>query len=161
MTKKNRKSILFSVAIVLLVALFACNPAAKYEKNERDAMTTYLAANPNGQKQTSGLYYWETLTGTGRQPVTNDTVSVWYTGKFTNGKTFDSNIGKALLTFPLNQGIYLPGLEEGISLMKEGGKATILLPSNLGYGTTGYYTIPGYTPLVFDVQLVKVIPVSK
>jgi len=42
--------------------------------------------------------------------------------------------------------------------MDEGGKATLLIPSKLAYGTSGYYTIPGYTPLLYDVQLVKVIP---
>jgi hypothetical protein len=42
--------------------------------------------------------------------------------------------------------------------MKEGGSATFLIPSKLAYGTQGYYTIPGYTPLLYDVQLVKVIP---
>ena len=41
--------------------------------------------------------------------------------------------------------------------MKEGGKATILIPSSLAYGTQGYYTIPGYTPLLYDVELVKVV----
>ena len=52
----------------------------------------------------------------------------------------------------------IAGFDEGITYMKEGGKATFLIPSKLAYGTSGYYTIPGYTPLLYDVQLVKVIP---
>jgi FKBP-type peptidyl-prolyl cis-trans isomerase FkpA/FKBP-type peptidyl-prolyl cis-trans isomerase FklB len=42
--------------------------------------------------------------------------------------------------------------------MKEGGKATLLIPSKLAYGTQGFYSVPGYTPLIYDVQLVRVIP---
>ena len=43
-------------------------------------------------------------------------------------------------------------------LMKEGGKATFLIPSKLAYGTHGNYSVPGYTPVIFDIQLVRVIP---
>jgi FKBP-type peptidyl-prolyl cis-trans isomerase len=42
--------------------------------------------------------------------------------------------------------------------MKEGGKATFLIPSKLAYGTQGNYSVPGYTPVIFDIQLVRVIP---
>jgi FKBP-type peptidyl-prolyl cis-trans isomerase len=81
-----------------------------------------------------------------------------YTGKFLNGNVFDTNAGGADLVIIVGGGAYIPGLEEGITYMKEGGKATLLIPSKLAYGTSGLYNIPGYTPLLFDIQLVKVIP---
>jgi FKBP-type peptidyl-prolyl cis-trans isomerase len=160
MIKKNSKSILFFLTIATIVLLVSCDPAKKYEKAEKDSITNYLNTNSNLDyvQQSSGLYYLETLAGTGRQPVALDTVSVYYTGKFLNGTVFDSNVGGSLLVFTIGKGEKLIGFEEGIMLMKQGGKATILLPSSLAYGTQGFYTIPGYTALLYDVELVKVAP---
>ncbi len=62
-------------------------------------------------------------------------------------------------TFPVAEGYLIAGFDEGISYMKEGGKATFLLPSSLAYGSAGLlYQLPGYTPLLYDVELVKVSP---
>ena len=57
------------------------------------------------------------------------------------------------------EGALIYGFDEGITFMKAGGKATLLVPSNLAYGASGNgYGIPGYTPLLFDVELVRVKP---
>jgi len=160
MIRKISKSILFFLTISIIVLLVSCDPAKKYEKAERDAINNYLDVNSslNFVKQSSGLYYLEVLAGTGRQPVALDTVYVIYTGKFLNGNMFDTNVGGNQLVFAIGQGEMLSGFEEGIMLMKAGGKATILLPSSLAYGTQGYYTIPGYTALLYDIELAKVVP---
>jgi FKBP-type peptidyl-prolyl cis-trans isomerase len=160
MIKKFSKSVFFFLSISLIVILVSCDPAKKYEKAEKDSINNYLQANSssNFQRQESGLYYLEVLAGTGRQPVALDTVYVIYTGKFLNGNVFDSNVGGNQLVFPIGEGTMLSGFEEGIMLMKEGGKATLLVPSNLAYGTQGYYTIPGYTALLYDIELAKVVP---
>jgi FKBP-type peptidyl-prolyl cis-trans isomerase len=160
MIKKFSKSVFFFLTISLIVILVSCDPAKKYEKAEKDSINNYLEANSskNFVQQESGLYYLEVTAGTGRQPVALDTVSVIYTGKFLNGNVFDSNVGGNQLVFATGEGTMLTGFEEGIMLMKEGGKATILVPSNLAYGTQGYYTIPGYTALLYDIELVKVAP---
>jgi FKBP-type peptidyl-prolyl cis-trans isomerase len=154
------KSILFFLTISIVVLLVSCDPAKKYEKAEKDAINNYLNVNSNLNfvQQPSGLYYLETLAGTGRQPVALDTVYVIYTGKFLNGSIFDTNVGGNQLIFAIGRGEMLSGFEEGVMLMKEGGKATILLPSSIAYGTQGYYTIPGYTALLYDIELVKVTP---
>ena len=55
----------------------------------------------------------------------------------------------------------LNSFNESQVALKEGGKATFLLPSKLAYGTQGQYPIAGYTALLYDVQLVKVVQVSK
>ena len=91
-------------------------------------------------------------------PVTHDSAYVKYTGKFLDGTVFDSNVGKAdTLMFLLMMDGMIAGFDEGVTYMKEGGKATLLIPSNLGLRNTGLlYHIPGYTPLLFDVELVKV-----
>lgn len=160
MIKKYCQSILLFFGVIMLLSLGSCDPARKYEKAETEAIANYLMSNPSDsfKLKPSGLYYMDVLIGTGPQPAVGDTAHVVYTAKFLNGNVFDTNAGKADLVFPVGEGFLIAGFDEGITYMREGGKATFLIPSKLGYGTQGYYTVPGYTPLLYDVQLVKVIP---
>lgn len=160
MIKKHHQSILVFLAIIVSLSLFSCDPARKYEKAEAEAIANYLNSNPadSFKLEPSGLYYMDVVIGTGSKPAKGDTAHVVYTGKFLNGNVFDTNAGGADLIFPVGEGLLIPGFDEGITYMREGGKATLLIPSKLAYGTQGYYTIPGYTALLYDVQLVKVIP---
>src|ERR1035437_88527 len=160
MIKKYYQSILLISTVAVLFTLGSCDPARKYEKAEAEAISNYLAGNPADtfKLEPDGLYYLDVLEGTGRTPVAHDTARIVYTAKFIDGTVFDTNAGGADLVRPVGEGYLISGLDEGIMLMKEGGKATVLILSKLGYGTQGWYTIPGYSPLVFDVQLVKVIP---
>jgi FKBP-type peptidyl-prolyl cis-trans isomerase len=157
MINKFSKSILLFLSVAILVS---CDPAKKYEKQEKDAINKYLSSNPDiaFDLKPSGLYYFDVVVGDGRQPVMHDTVSVIYTGKFLDGTVFDSNVGSTKLVFPAGEGLTIAGFDEGITYMKQGGKATFLVPSSLAYGAMGYYTIAGYTPLLYDVELVKVTP---
>ena len=137
----------------------ACNPAAKMEKQEKEEIEAYLSANDTLDfvKQPSGLYYHEVVAGTGISPERADSAFVKYTGKFLSGGIFDSNVSSGkLYGFIIGQNI--TGFDEGITLMKPGGKSTILIPSKLGYGAMGTYGISGYTPLLFDIELVKTVP---
>ncbi len=106
----------------------------------------------------SGLEYTEIEAGTGAQATAGKTVSVHYTGKLTNGKVFDSsNTRGERITFPLGAGRVIKGWDEGIALMKVGGKATLTIPPQLGYGERGAGgVIPPNATLVFDVELVSV-----
>ncbi len=148
---------------ILAISLYSCNPARQYEKDEQSAIDDYISKNPNldFELKESGLYYYEMQAGTGRTPVLHDTAYVMYTGKFLNGTVFDTNIGTTdTLIFPVDEGWVISGFDEGITYMKEGGKALFLIPSSLAYGPTGYYTIGGYTPLLYEVYLAKVVPGS-
>jgi FKBP-type peptidyl-prolyl cis-trans isomerase FkpA len=146
----------------LILSLSSCDPSKKYEKAEKDAIQGYLENNTsmNFELKPSGLYYADVVVGTGRTPVIHDTAYVRYTGKFLDGTVFDTNIGndKPELKFPVAEGYLIYGFDEGILYMNEGGKATFLVPSKLGYGTTGFYGIDGYTPLLYEVELVRVKP---
>jgi FKBP-type peptidyl-prolyl cis-trans isomerase FkpA len=105
----------------------------------------------------TGLYYIETKRGTGAMPVKGDTVSVHYSGRFLDGSTFDSSVGGEPIDFVIGINQVIPGWEEGILLMRAGGKAKFIIPSDLAYGANGAGTlILPYTPLVFDVELIKV-----
>jgi FKBP-type peptidyl-prolyl cis-trans isomerase len=60
------------------------------------------------------------------------------------------------LIFPVNEGkLSVIGFDEGITYMKEGGRAFFLVPSSLAFGASGTYYIYPYTPFIFQVQLVK------
>jgi FKBP-type peptidyl-prolyl cis-trans isomerase len=149
------------LAVVLVLLSVSCNPSKKYEREEKDKIADYLQANKNLNfvKEPSGLYYLEVVAGTGSSPVAGDSAYVNYTGKFLDGKVFDTNISLGqLYGFIVGQNII--GFDEGVTRMKEGGKSTLLIPSSLAYGTYGSSIIPGYTPLLFDVELVKVVPAA-
>ena len=107
---------------------------------------------------TSGLEYIEVEAGTGAQAEAGKTVAVHYTGKFQDGKVFDSSISRGEpIEFPLGKGRVIKGWDEGIALMKVGGKAQLIIPPDLGYGERGAGgVIPPNATLVFDVELVSV-----
>lgn len=109
-------------------------------------------------KTASGLEYIEVEPGTGAQAEAGKTVSVHYTGKFQDGKVFDSSVSRGEpISFPLGQGRVIKGWDEGIALMKVGGKAQLIIHPDLAYGERGAGgVIPPNATLVFDVELVSV-----
>jgi len=109
-------------------------------------------------KTASGLEYIEVEAGTGTQAVAGKIVAVHYTGKLQDGKVFDSSISRGEpIEFPLGKGKVIKGWDEGIALMKVGGKAQLIIPPDLGYGERGAGgVIPPNATLVFDVELVDV-----
>ena len=109
-------------------------------------------------KTQSGLEYIEVEAGTGAQAAAGKVVSVHYTGKFQDGKVFDSSMPRGEpITFPLGKGNVIRGWDEGIALMKVGGKAQLIIPPNLAYGEKGAGgVIPPNATLVFDVELVSI-----
>ena len=81
MNKKYCQSIFVCFATGLVLLLVSCNPAAKYEKAEKESIQNYLTTNSADtfDLKPSGLYYHNILTGTGRTPVIHDTAFVQYT----------------------------------------------------------------------------------
>jgi peptidyl-prolyl cis-trans isomerase A (cyclophilin A) len=109
-------------------------------------------------KTQSGLDYIEVQEGTGTQAAAGKTVSVHYTGKFQDGRVFDSSVPRGEpITFKLGVGQVIKGWDEGIAMMKVGGKAQLIIPADLAYGERGASgVIPPNAILVFDVELVDV-----
>jgi FKBP-type peptidyl-prolyl cis-trans isomerase FkpA len=157
--------LLFSFLEVIILS--SCDPEGTYLKEEKELIDSYIAGHPSFDfiLKPSGLYYYDIIMGSGPFADTHDTAYLLFTGKFLDGTEFDSNVGIDTAMFILNEGYGISGFNEGLTYMKEGGKALFLIPSNLGYGTMGInyignkgtINIGGYTPLLFEVELVKLI----
>ena len=130
--------------------------ADKRAAQERAAKEELDRMFAGGKTTGSGLRYVMHKEGTGATPKATDQVLVHYTGKFLDGKVFDSSVQRGQpISFGLNQ--VIKGWTEGLQLMKEGGKATFYIPYQLAYGEQGYPgAIPPKSDLIFEVELIKV-----
>jgi FKBP-type peptidyl-prolyl cis-trans isomerase len=134
---------------------------AMEKRNEgmRQTEIDFLAENSKKAGVTitgSGLQYEVVTEGTGAKPGADDTVRVNYEGTFTDGTVFDSSYSRGEpAEFPLN-GV-IPGWTEGIQLMSEGATYRFYIPSDLAYGPRGSQSIPPYSPLIFDVELIAIL----
>lgn len=126
------------------------------KKEEEDINAYILENNISANPDALGLYYVSIRQGTGRQAAAGHRVSVHYTGKFLDGTLFDSSYSRGKpIEFELGRGYVISGWDQGILKMRKGGKALLLIPSEIGYGE-GRGQIPPYTPLVFEVELIDV-----
>jgi peptidylprolyl isomerase len=110
----------------------------------------------------SGLQVIDTTAGTGASPKTGETCVMHYTGwLYVNGQKgakFDSSVDRGQpFEFPIGVGRVIKGWDEGVSTMKVGGKRTLIIPPELGYGARGAGgVIPPNATLIFDVELISI-----
>ncbi|NNG21721.1 FKBP-type peptidyl-prolyl cis-trans isomerase [Telluria aromaticivorans] len=105
----------------------------------------------------------DTVTGTGKEAVAGATAVVNYTGwlyepgaESKHGAQFDSSIGREPFSFELGAGRVIKGWDDGVQGMKVGGKRTLIVPADMGYGDGGAGPIPPGATLIFDVELLDV-----
>jgi FKBP-type peptidyl-prolyl cis-trans isomerase len=106
----------------------------------------------------SGLRFRDDVVGTGAEARAGQKVQVHYTGTLTDGKKFDSSKDRGTpFGFDLGAGRVIRGWDEGVAGMKVGGRRTLIIPPELGYGSRGAGAVipPGAT-LVFEVELLGV-----
>ena len=123
------------------------------EAGLRDA---YMSENyPDAKPTESGLYFISVKKGQGKKPESGQKVKVHYTGTFLNGEKFDSSVDRGQpFEFTLGQGQVIKGWDEGIAMMRKGGEAVLVIPSDIAYGPQGRGSIPPSSTLVFEVELI-------
>ncbi len=132
----------------------------KSEQQLMDAEASNIAAflsknNITTPATESGLIYIETVSGSGPLATDGNSVKVHYLGTFLDGTVFDSSYERnEPIEFELGKGMVIRGWDEGIKLMKKGGKARFVVPSNLAYGNMGKGPVEPFSTLVFDVELI-------
>ncbi len=142
--------------LFMFVILAACGPAG----GEDSSTTEEESTQDTGMITTeSGLQYEILEEGAGDKPTTGSRVRVHYTGSLEDGTVFDSSVDGEPFAFTLGTGSVIRGWDEGIALLNEGSKARLVIPPELGYGSAGSgETIPPDSTLIFEVELVEVIP---
>jgi FKBP-type peptidyl-prolyl cis-trans isomerase len=133
--------------VVVFLAFFAIR-AFLPKGSESSEMTT----------SPSGLQYQDLIVGNGDEAVIGNTVSVHYIGTLEDGTKFDSSYDRGTpFQFTIGTGMVIPGWEEGVLGMKEGGKRRLVIPPAMAYGETG---VPGVIPanatLVFEIELLDI-----
>jgi len=112
----------------------------------------------------SGLKYIVKQAGFGDKPENGQTVKVFYTGRVLTGKVFESNVNDNPLKFVLGAQQALPGLDEGIRLMREGEKGILIIPAKLAYGKEGIrdptrpeeYIVYPNSSVIYEIHLMDV-----
>jgi FKBP-type peptidyl-prolyl cis-trans isomerase FkpA len=126
------------------------------EKEKGRAFAEQAAKEPGAVKADSGLVYIEQSKGTGAMPKPTDKIKVHYHGTFPDGKVFDTTKGRDPAELSVN-GV-IPCWTEGLQKMAVGGKARLVCPSSIAYGDAGRPGIAGGSTLVFDLELLEVVP---
>ncbi len=118
----------------------------------------YIAKNNLQMTKTaSGMYYQFPLKGFARRVKPGDNVYVHYTGYFLDGKVFDSSIPRNQpFSFKVGSGAVIKGWDEALQLMSIRDRLLIIVPYDLAYGEKGGSSIPPFTPLIFEIELLNI-----
>jgi FKBP-type peptidyl-prolyl cis-trans isomerase FkpA len=139
---------------------FAQERALRMMAREKAASAAYLdtaAAAAGAVRTETGIVFTEMTAGAGASPTPADVVRVHYRGTLRNGTEFDSSYARnEPVEFPLAR--VIPCWTQGVQRMKVGGKARLVCPSDLAYGDAGTQGIPGGAALIFEVELLGIVP---
>jgi len=121
------------------------------------AILDYCKINKIAVKRTlDGVYYVIKKAAQGITLMPGDTAKTFYTGKTLAGAQFDSNVGKEPFPVVVGYDQVIRGWHSGLMAMKKGEKATLFIPSSLGYGAQGAGgVIPPNSILIFDIEVLK------
>ena len=149
----NFKSLIYLVLCIgSLCVISSCGGDDLPE--DQQLMEFFEKNNITPQMTASGLFYVIDEPGSNEKPTAQTAVTVHYRGYFLDGDEFDSSYNRGEpSTFGLNQ--VIAGWTEGLQLFGRGGQGSLYLPSNLAYGSRGNSSIPGFTPIAFDIELIN------
>ena len=140
--------------IAVVVAVFVVGFFFVFGSGLISIFTNKKTNTVNTQPQ---LLSTDVVVGAGDLAITGNRVTVNYEGRFVDGKIFDSSISRnEPFQFVLGAGQVIKGWDEGVVGMRVGGKRTLSIPPELGYGANDNGPIPGNSTLIFEVELLKV-----
>jgi len=154
-TRKTHMKRLLSYSVLglaLTLTIAGCDRAKNPQPARADATANVVA-----------FQKIDTVAGTGKEAIAGSSAMVHYTGWLfdptapsQHGAKFDSSVGGSPFTFKVGGGQVIKGWDEGVQGMKVGGKRTLILPPEMGYGAGGAGPIPPNANLIFDVELLDV-----
>jgi peptidylprolyl isomerase len=172
--------LLAAILVILVMALAACQKANDQTKITKTAtpisnisadalLRTSMAptVTPTAKPivlegaitTTSGLQYLEEIAGTGSAPQVGDVITMQYIASLPDGTELANSYTKDQPAKTVwGRNLLLPGWEEGIGLMKAGGKAKLVLPPDLAFGAEGYGVVPANSQVVIELELLSVEP---
>jgi FKBP-type peptidyl-prolyl cis-trans isomerase len=164
-----RKLVVLAMLVAAVLAFAACEEEDDDGDSNGDAVTATQADGggatpgasgdvptppPGATVTASGLQIVDITVGDGAEAQASSTVTVHYTGTLLDGTEFDSSVGGDPVPFALAD--LIPAWQEGIPGMKVGGSRQLIVPPELGYGSTGQGAIPPNAWLVFEIELIAV-----
>ena len=165
---KSGEKLTYNVSVVSVkpqaIVKMETEKKAQSQNGEDDKILQnyFTRNNIKANKTATGLYYSVQNPGTGDNPKPGQSVTVNYTGKNLDGKTFDSNVDSNFhhvqpFAFTLGQHQVIAGWDEGIPLFKKGGKGTLYIPSSMAYGAQGSPpAIAANAVLIFDIEVTDI-----
>lgn len=162
--RRNRQRTIIGVIILILIVVIGYLVYRDYNKKNQSYAIGTLDQSPPAPSASavttaSGLVYEDLRVGDGATAKSGDSVTVNYTGWLQqDGTKFDSSIDRGqTFDFTVGAGSVIPGWDEGVVGMRVNGTRLLVIPPELGYGSTGSgTTIPANATLVFEVQLVAI-----
>ncbi len=151
--------IAIAVGVVVIFAVFYVFTPLQFSDNTLQSPQSQPNNNGSTSRKVleSGLIVDDRVIGQGAEATNGSKVSVHYVGRLLNGKQFDSSIDRDTpFTFTLGKGDVIAGWDEGVVGMRVGGRRVLIIPPELGYGSTALSSIPANSTLVFEVVLLDV-----
>ncbi|GAB5539858.1 MAG: FKBP-type peptidyl-prolyl cis-trans isomerase [Salibacteraceae bacterium] len=153
----------YFIPVLAAITFFSCDSQNNSNEDVQGADSVKVETSGKELTTNSGLKIDIIQAGDGEKPNMGDIITVHYTGKLaTNGEVFDTSIDRGRpFRFSIGKGEVIAGWDEGIAQLSKGAKATLYIPSNLGYGANATGTIPPNSDLIFEVEIIDIAPAPK
>lgn len=146
------QKIIFSFLIILIFTSCSTYTEGNLKQFDTEIKSYIKKNNLEMEKSETGLYYSIINEGEGEPIKYNDIVSFKYTGKLLTGEVFDKSAG----AIELKVSALIGAWKEIMTILKPGGKATLIAPPQLGYGDKDLEKIPANSCLYFEIEVLSV-----
>ena len=148
---------IFTFFLILMSSIAFGQGSTLVQQDDKTLQDYFTAHNIHPQRLSSGVYISIQKPGSGPHIHKRQGVTMFYTGKLLDGRTFDSNIGKAALKVHAGLGEVIKGMDIAMLEMKYGTKATVYIPSGIAYGSKADADIPANSILIFEMEIIEVL----